>query len=98
MANFGGLIQRYAFDPVSKKLTCLEVHLVVNQPHGGLRNLRRKVFHLDAVKLVYVHARLLKHLTGDAAKGLSGLQHPQLQATQLAVGDNQKITAAASRV
>ncbi len=71
---------------------------MVHQLHGNLRNLRRKVFNLDAVKLIDIDAGLLKYFARHAAECLTGLQHAQLQPAQLAVGNHQKVATTAGRV
>ncbi len=90
--------QRDAGEVQAKLLAHAQIHLVVHQPQGDLRNLRWKLFDLDAVKLIDVDANQLVHIHALLAGGIAGAQHFQLQQAQLAVTDHQKISAAAGRV
>ena len=70
---------------------------MVDQPHRHLRDLRRKLFNLNAVKLVDIQRNHRMHIK-SFHPFFGNAQNFQFQQTQLAVGNHQKITAAASRV
>jgi len=69
---------------------------------GHLRNLRRKLFDLDAKELVHVHADQAVHVHRQlpfvGAQFVSGPQHFALQLAQFAVADDQEVATAAGRV
>ena len=97
-ADVGTLDQRYAGNDLTKLHPCQHVHLVVSEPHGNLCNLCRELLDFDAIELVHVHLQETEH-TADTLAELAGRpQDFQFELSQLAVGNHQKITTAASGV
>ena len=95
-------LERDAGEIQAKFLADPQVHLVVHQPQGHLRNLRGELFNFDTVELVHVDANQAVHvhalLACVAAQRMAGAQHLQLQQTQFAVADDEEISAAAGGV
>ena len=95
-------LERDAGEIQAKLFADPQVHLVVHQPQGHLRNLRGELFNFDTVELVHVDADQAVHvhalLAGVAAELMAGAQHLQLQQTQFAVADDEEISAAAGGV
>ncbi len=90
--------QRDAGKVQAKLFAHAQVHLVIHQPQGDLRNLGGKLFNLDAVELIDVDAYELVHVHAELAGGIAGAQHFEFEQAQLAVADDEEVSAAASRV
>jgi hypothetical protein len=98
MHDRGGVLQRDAHEVAAEFLADLEVHLVVDQPQRDLGDLRREFLDLDAVELIDVDGDQLVNVEHLLAVDVRGAQHVEFQQAQLAVGDGEKIAAAAGRV
>ena len=76
-----------------------QVHLVIHQPHCDLRDLCRKLFDFDAEELIHVHVDFLVDVEKTRSRPfMYGAQHFQFQLAQFAVGDHQKVAAAAGGI
>lgn len=100
MHDVGAGFERDTCKVSAKFFAHAQVHLVVHEPQRHLRDLGGKLFDLDAEELVHVDAdeAVHVHITGAAAGELAGTQHVQLQLTQLAVADDEEVTATTGRI
>ena len=104
--DVGAAHQRQSVEVAAQYAAGAQVLLVVGEPQGHGGNLRGTGLDLNAMELVHIAldvAKLLHVQRGAdravaALNGLQSLYSVQLQAADLAVGDDQKITAAAGRV
>ncbi len=107
VADAGGLFQRQLRQPGGQGFAQQDVHLVIDQPHGDLRHLRREFFDFDAAELGHVNphgaegfqqmqaAQALRAMRGQA---FDGVENVDFQLPQFAVSNDQKIAAAAGRI
>ena len=104
--DVGASHQRQAVEIATQHPTGAQVLLVVGEPQGHGRDLRGAGLDLNAVELVHIALDVAKlfHVQRGADRavaaldGLQGFHRVQLQPADLAVGDHQKVAAAACRV
>ena len=98
-ANVRRLDERNAREIFAGLATRFDVHLMVGQPHRHLCDLGRKLLDLDAVELVHVDLQGARERAFDRGAELARcLKHLEFQPPQLPVSDDEKISAAASRI
>ena len=90
--------QRYAGKVKPEFFAQPHVHLVVHQPQGHLCDLGGEFFDLDAVELVHVEVNQSMHVYAHLPVLNAGAKNGQLQIAQFAVGDDEKVAAAAGGV
>lgn len=99
MMNMRRALERNTREVHAEFFRDAQVHLVIHQPQRHLRNLDGEFFDLDAIELIDVDLDLLVDVEKARAGSLVyGAQHFEFQRAQFAVGDDQKIAAAAGRV
>ena len=71
---------------------------MVHHPEGDLGNSCRELAQLDAIELVHIELAHLRHVERKLAVFAEGFQQVDFEEAQLAVGDDQKVSATARRV
>ena len=94
-----GFLEREAHEVLAEGFREANVHLVVHQPHGHFGDARRPLADLDAVEGIHVHeGKALDVQLRLPRIGIKQLENFDFQRPQFAVGNDEKIAAAARRV